>query len=111
MLGSEIEVYDMACMTLVAQAVLEANGNDATFDSMFSQHSIDVTGLNAWSVRPLDRGLAQTEPANEMIVVDDGSADDGPDIVKEMAASHPIRLLTKTNGVANLRHTTWRCRV
>jgi len=35
---------------------------------------------------------------DEVIIVDDGSGDSGPDIVLEMAARHPIRLLRKENG-------------
>jgi len=46
----------------------------------------------------LESVLAQTEPADEVIVVDDGSADDGPEIVKDMARSHSIRLISKPNG-------------
>jgi glycosyltransferase involved in cell wall biosynthesis len=42
--------------------------------------------------------LSQTRPADEIIVVDDGSTDDGPAIVEGMAAKHPIRLLRKPNG-------------
>ena len=46
----------------------------------------------------LESVIAQTEPADEIVVVDDGSTDDGAAIVKEMAKHHPIRLLTKANG-------------
>lgn len=46
----------------------------------------------------LESVLAQTTPADEIIVVDDGSTDDGPDIVRQMAKEHPIRLLEKANG-------------
>jgi glycosyltransferase involved in cell wall biosynthesis len=42
--------------------------------------------------------LYQTDPANEVIVVNDGSTDDGVEIVEEMARSHPITLLHKKNG-------------
>ena len=42
--------------------------------------------------------LAQHLPPSEIVVVDDGSTDDGPRIVAEMAAMHPIRLLHKQNG-------------
>ncbi|MET3352460.1 UNVERIFIED_ORG: glycosyltransferase involved in cell wall biosynthesis [Xanthobacter viscosus] len=46
----------------------------------------------------LESVLSQTEPADEIIVVDDGSTDDGPAIVEEMALSNPITLLRKPNG-------------
>ncbi len=42
--------------------------------------------------------INQTVPVDEIIVVDDGSSDEGPAIVKEMAKDHPITLLNKTNG-------------
>jgi glycosyltransferase involved in cell wall biosynthesis len=42
--------------------------------------------------------LDQTLPPDELIVVDDGSTDDGPDIVREISQRHPIRLITKPNG-------------
>jgi glycosyltransferase involved in cell wall biosynthesis len=42
--------------------------------------------------------LAQHLQPTEIVVVDDGSTDDGPRIVAEMAATHPIRLLRKPNG-------------
>jgi glycosyltransferase involved in cell wall biosynthesis len=42
--------------------------------------------------------LDQTLAADEIIVVDDGSTDNGREIVRELATSHPIRLLTKPNG-------------
>lgn len=48
----------------------------------------------------LESVINQTEPADEIIVVDDGSTDGGAgaDIVREMAKTHPIRLITKENG-------------
>ncbi|MDI4657613.1 glycosyltransferase family 2 protein [Xanthobacter autotrophicus] len=60
----------------------------------------------------LDSVLSQTEPADEIIVVDDGSTDDGPAIVEELALHHPITLLRKPNGGQSsarnlaIRHTS-----
>lgn len=46
----------------------------------------------------LDSVLGQTRPADEVIVVNDGSTDEGPAIVEEIARHHPVRLMHKPNG-------------
>jgi glycosyltransferase involved in cell wall biosynthesis len=46
----------------------------------------------------LESILSQTVPPDEILVVDDGSTDDGARLVEAMAKSHPITLLTKPNG-------------
>jgi len=46
----------------------------------------------------LNSVFAQTLLPNEVIVVDDGSTDDGPSIVEKLAETHPIILLRKSNG-------------
>src|SRR5712671_1477586 len=51
-----------------------------------------------WIEQSVRSVLAQTLPADEFIVVDDGSTDDGPRTVERLAQSHPIRLLRKPNG-------------
>jgi glycosyltransferase involved in cell wall biosynthesis len=42
--------------------------------------------------------FTQTVQADEIIVVDDGSTDDGPAIIEKLALEHPITLLRKPNG-------------
>jgi glycosyltransferase involved in cell wall biosynthesis len=42
--------------------------------------------------------LAQTVAVDEIVVVDDGSKDDGPEIVEGLSRLHPITLLRKPNG-------------
>ena len=46
----------------------------------------------------LDSLFAQSLPATEVFVVDDGSTDDGPDFVARYAATHQLTLLRKSNG-------------
>ena len=49
--------------------------------------------------RSLTTVLSQTRPADEILVIDDGSTDDGPQIVERMIADHPhARLIHKENG-------------
>jgi glycosyltransferase involved in cell wall biosynthesis len=67
------------------------------------------TGLRIVTIIPLYNGarfiaralqsvLDQSLTPSEIIVVDDGSTDDGPVIVQRFVKNHPIRLLRKPNG-------------
>ena len=46
----------------------------------------------------IENVLRQTLPPTEIIVVDDGSTDNGPQIVEQLAREHPIKLLHRPNG-------------
>lgn len=46
--------------------------------------------------------LAQTKPADEIIIIDDGSTDDSPSVITELASQHPLIrpiLLPRNQGV------------
>jgi glycosyltransferase involved in cell wall biosynthesis len=55
--------------------------------------------------------FAQTEPVDEVIVVNDGSKDNGPEVVNSLSASYPITFLHQVNNGqssarnAAIRHT------
>ena len=49
-------------------------------------------------MQALDSVFAQELPADEVIVVDDGSTDNGPEIVRQYATTHPLLFLCKSNG-------------
>jgi glycosyltransferase involved in cell wall biosynthesis len=52
-----------------------------------------------WIEQSIQSVLSQTLLPDELIVIDDGSTDDGPEIVARLAAEHPlIKLLRKPNG-------------
>lgn len=53
----------------------------------------------AYVARALRSALGQTSPPREIIVVDDGSTDDGPEIVARIAADEPrVRLVRQPNA-------------
>ncbi|HEX5453942.1 MAG TPA: glycosyltransferase family A protein [Stellaceae bacterium] len=51
-----------------------------------------------WIERAINSVLGQTLPPDEFIVVDDGSTDEGPEIVERLCGQYPITLLRKENG-------------
>jgi len=53
----------------------------------------------AWVERTLGGILAQTLAPDEILVIDDGSTDGGPQLVRELAKAHPqIRLISQANA-------------
>ncbi len=49
-------------------------------------------------IQALESVFDQQLPPDEVIVVDDGSTDNGPELVRQYAATHPLTLLRKDNG-------------
>ncbi len=52
----------------------------------------------AYITQAIESVLNQTLPPGEIIVIDDGSTDDGAAIVEKIAQEHPIKILRKPNG-------------
>jgi glycosyltransferase involved in cell wall biosynthesis len=51
-----------------------------------------------WITECIESVFSQTRPADEVIVVDDGSGDNGIEKVRELGRSYPLTLLFKENG-------------
>jgi glycosyltransferase involved in cell wall biosynthesis len=69
----------------------------------------DISDLSIAAIIPLYNGsryvegairsiLGQSHPPAEIIVIDDGSVDNGPAIVERLAREHPIKYVRKANG-------------
>jgi glycosyltransferase involved in cell wall biosynthesis len=69
-----------------------------TRDAVLISAIIPLYNGAAFIRQALQSVIDQTLPPDEVIVVDDGSDDAGPDIVADMARTHPIRLIRKVNG-------------
>lgn len=87
------------------QAIVDMNTNETLV-------SVVIPAYNAaqWIARTLESVQAQTHENLEILVVDDGSSDNGPAIVEQFAARDPrIRLIRQPNGgVARARNTGWK---
>ncbi|HAV14507.1 MAG TPA: hypothetical protein DCX06_13605 [Opitutae bacterium] len=60
---------------------------------------INLYNYGQFIAEAIDSVLAQKHPADEIIIVDDGSTDEGPQIVEEYASKHTnLKLLRKENG-------------
>ena len=76
----------------------DQRGNPLTVTSKTITAIIPLYNGREFIQGALESVLAQTVAPNEIIVVDDGSTDDGPEIVRRIARSHPLILLQKANG-------------
>ena len=74
-------------------------------DDCFRQDDVRIAAIiplyngALYITQSMEKRMNQTLPPAEIIVVDDGSTDNGPEIVEKLAQEHPIKLLRKPNGV------------
>ena len=93
--------------------LIEASIKDIAFLEGFGSRHRNISPVRAdvliTAIVPLYNGarfirealrsiFAQNRVPDEVIVVDDGSTDEGPGLVAEMAKQYPIRVLRKENG-------------
>ena len=88
----------LADLAMLRERIPNRFGKDANRREFLITAIIPLYNGGRFIRETLESVLAQTMPPDEIIVVDDGSTDNGPDIVRAMAQEHPIRLLEKANG-------------